>query len=107
MVTETDLLTLADAYAAATGASETAISSRVFDDGKKLAAIRRGKDITVRRFNAAVSWFAAHWPDGAGWPEGVARPASGEASSLTLPRSVGAGGGEAAPVAAEAGEARG
>jgi hypothetical protein len=75
MPTHDDLLTLADAYASLTGASETTISSRVFDDSKKLAALRVGKDITLRRFNAALAWFSANWPHGAEWPREVSRPA--------------------------------
>lgn len=71
MATERDLIALADAYAALTGASETTISCRVFGDSKKLAAIRRGKDITLRRFNAAVQWFADNWPAGAEWPRDI------------------------------------
>ncbi|WP_018265521.1 hypothetical protein [Methylosinus sp. LW4] len=96
MATATDLLILADAFTAATKTSETAVSSRIFDDGKKLAAIRRGKDITLRRFNLAISWFAEHWPEDAAWPDKVPRPAP----SLTLPRCAGEGGGEGAAVAA-------
>ncbi len=74
MATEQDILSVADAYAAATSASDVTISSRVFGDSKKLTAIRSGKDITLRRFNAALEWFSDHWPDNAEWPKGVARP---------------------------------
>lgn len=76
MFTESDILALSDAFAAATGLPETTISSRIFDDGKRLSAIRGGKGITLRRANEALRWFAANWPDGVEWPGGVVRPAA-------------------------------
>ncbi|SDL36591.1 hypothetical protein [Paracoccus chinensis] len=57
------LLERADAYKAAAGiADDTTVSYRVFSDTKKLAALRQGADITVRRFNAAMAWFDENWP---------------------------------------------
>jgi hypothetical protein len=69
------LLALARAYGSATGASTTTISSRVFDDGKKLAAVEAGSDIYSGRLIRAVQWFSDNWPDGAEWPASVPRPA--------------------------------
>lgn len=74
MVQTEHILTLAFAYADALGIPLVTVSSRVFGDSKKLAAIEMGKDITVRRFGAAVQWFADHWPDNAEWPADVPRP---------------------------------
>lgn len=68
------LITVADAYAAASHVEDKTVSSRVFQDSKKLSAIRGGADITVSRYNAALSWFAANWPDGARWPRSVPKP---------------------------------
>lgn len=70
------LLTVADEYSRAANVEDKTVSSRVFNDGKKLSAIRCGSDITVGRYNAALSWFAENWPDGAEWPRSVPRPAS-------------------------------
>ncbi|MGD9544976.1 hypothetical protein [Methylocystis sp.] len=75
MITETDLLAVVDAYAGATGASDTTISSRVFADTKKLDAMRHGASITLRRANDAIKWFSDNWPDGAVWPPQINRPA--------------------------------
>jgi hypothetical protein len=36
--------------------------------------LRAGGDITVSRYNAAVTWFADNWPEGAQWPDEVVRP---------------------------------
>lgn len=68
------LLSVADAYKAALLIEDTTVSARVFDDSKKLAALRDGADITLGRFNKALVWFSANWPDGAVWPEDVMRP---------------------------------
>ncbi|QTL01934.1 hypothetical protein J5J86_14080 [Aquabacter sp. L1I39] len=69
------LLRIFDAYSAATGLAETTVSTRVFQDGKRIAALRLGGDMGVRRTARAVQWFSANWPEGADWPEGITRPA--------------------------------
>ena len=72
------LLTVARAYAALADVSLSTVSSRAFDDGKKLAAIEAGADIQVRRLAKAMQWFSDNWPDGP-WPSGVSRPAPARA----------------------------
>jgi hypothetical protein len=74
MITEADLIRVADAYAVAAGVEEKTVSHRVFGDSKKLTAIRAGKDITVRRLNDALAWFSTNWPQNAIWPKSVTRP---------------------------------
>jgi len=68
------ILTLADAYKNALGLEDKTVSSRLFDDSKKLTAIRSGSDLTVSRFNSAICWFDQNWPDGAEWPDHIQRP---------------------------------
>lgn len=68
------LLELADEYQRIAGVGDTTLSFRVFGDSKKLAALRADADITTQRFNAAVTWFAANWPEGAKWPQVIQRP---------------------------------
>lgn len=64
------LLRIADAYKVAAGVpDDTTVSHRVFRDTKKLGALRDGADITVSRFNAALAWFTANWPEGAPLPD--------------------------------------
>jgi hypothetical protein len=69
------LLAIVDAYRAATGVEDKTVSSRTFNDGKKIEALRMGGDLTTERYNAAILWFSANWPVGAEWPAGIARPA--------------------------------
>lgn len=69
MFTRSLLLSLIDQYKAATGvASDGAISARLFNDGKKIAALRGGADITLGRVNAALHWLDANWPPDAAKP---------------------------------------
>jgi hypothetical protein len=70
------LITVADEYGRAAQVEEKTVSSRVFQDSKKLAAIRGGSDITVGRYNAALAWFSQNWPEDAAWPHDVPRPAA-------------------------------
>lgn len=76
MIGTADLLAIAHAYAVGADVSLTTVSSRVFDDGKKLAAIEAGGDIYSGRLNRALLWFSDNWPDGAEWPSDVPRPAA-------------------------------
>ena len=69
------LLRVVSAFAAVTGKSDSTISSRLFDDGKKIAALRAGGDITLGRYHAALRWLSDNWPDDAEWPVDVPRPA--------------------------------
>lgn len=75
-----ELLTVARAYAELAGVSLTTVSSRAFDDGKKLGAIEAGADIQSRRLDRALQWFSDNWPAG-DWPETVFRPTPSVAPS--------------------------
>lgn len=69
------LLLVASTYAAAVNVPLTTVSSRVFDDSKKLPALADGNaDIQVKRLEAAMRWFAENWPEGTRWPRSVPRP---------------------------------
>ncbi len=74
MLAISNLLQLADGYERFALVTDTTLSFRVFGDSKKLAALRSGSDITTGRFNAAIGWFSANWPEGLAWPEGIERP---------------------------------
>lgn len=86
MINIAHLIKVADAYGAAEQVEEKTVSSRVFQDSKKLGAIRAGSDITVGRYNAAIIWFDANWPDGAEWPHDVLRPLTAERLDAVLER---------------------
>lgn len=67
------LLIVARRYAEIENIPLSTVSSRALNDGKKLAALEGGADITVGRLEEALSWFSENWPAG-DWPDGVARP---------------------------------
>lgn len=71
------LLAVARAYAEAEQVDLSVVSSRVFDDSKKLPAVATGvASLTLRRAEAALAWFASRWPAGAIWPAAVSLPAA-------------------------------
>lgn len=80
MMNPATILELARRYAEANMLPLATVSSRVFDDGKKLAAIEAGGDITVRRFVSAILWFSENWPEGVEWPLDLPRPAHAASS---------------------------
>jgi hypothetical protein len=74
------LLSLIDRYAEANRLSPATVSKKLFNDGKRIAAIRAGGDVGTRRLARAINWFAANWPEGADWPAGVERPSPAPSS---------------------------
>jgi len=74
MIEISHLLKVVDAYQSATGLADSSIGMYVFNEGLKIKNLRSGRDITVSRFNEALRWFSAHWPEGAVWPDGISRP---------------------------------
>lgn len=69
------LLLVSEAFCAGRGISLARASTIVFNDGKKLGAIAsNGADLATGKYEAAMRWFSANWPENAIWPEGVARP---------------------------------
>jgi len=76
MITSADFVRLAEAYAEAADVPLVTVSSRVFADSKKFAAMKdAGADLTLARAGSALQWFADNWPDGATWPADIERPA--------------------------------
>lgn len=86
MLTKTDLLSVADVYLAATGQPEGRVSYWVFNDTKTLRNLRAGATISIDRFNAALTWFAARWPADVALPAvlaGLAPPPEGPSPDQT------------------------
>lgn len=70
----TRLLSLIDAFCVARGISEARASTLIFNGGARVAQIRGGADIGVRRTEAAMLWISENWPEGADWPSDIPRP---------------------------------
>ena len=76
------LLRIIDAYCETAHLAPSTVSTKIFNDGKRVALLRAGGDIGTRQLAHAVAWLSDHWPAQAVWPDGVARP---DAPSLTTP----------------------
>ncbi|RCL03073.1 MAG: hypothetical protein JSC189_000400 [Candidatus Tokpelaia sp. JSC189] len=74
MIKISHLLKIIDVYRSSTGLADSSISTYVFNDGKKIRDLRKGAEISVRRFNNAFHWFSDHWPCDVEWPDEVERP---------------------------------
>lgn len=81
MATIEDLKRVALAFEALTDTPLRTLSSRIFDDGKRLKAVVAGtSDLTTARFDHAMQWFSANWPEGVAWPDEIDRPEAAEAA---------------------------
>lgn len=76
------LILVAQAYCRAKDLSLSRVSTLIFNDGKRLDAIAAGADLYTSRFEQALVWFSAHWPENSSepWPDAVARPPQASAS---------------------------
>lgn len=78
MISKASILSVIDAYLAASPIQEKTLSGRIFGDQKKIALMRGDGDITLTRANSAMTWLSENWPAEAVWPEGVWRPEQAE-----------------------------
>ena len=75
MLTVDHLLPLIAPFCEARGISESRLSNLLFNDGKRIRALReRNSDIGSRGLRDAFQWLSDHWPEGAAWPENLPRP---------------------------------
>lgn len=74
MLTIEQFLSVVAVFCRAGAIAEPTLSTRLFNDGKRIGAIRAGSDVGARRLALAMSWLSQNWPDGAEWPTDVARP---------------------------------
>ncbi len=69
------LVSVASVFAAARGLSLARVSTLVFNDGSKIGDLAQGDvDLVTRRHERAMQWFSDNWPEGAIWPDDIARP---------------------------------
>lgn len=74
MLTLSAFLLLVDEYGKASGLADATLSSRLFNDGKRISSVRAGAEIGVRRLEKATQWLSDNWPQEANWPDQVPRP---------------------------------
>lgn len=78
-----NLLALATAYGAAMKMEMATVAQRALGDWRFFQRLQESEtaSFTVRKYDAAVRWFASRWPDDLEWPESVARPGADEAAA--------------------------
>lgn len=74
-------LVLVERYCAAASIAEATLSTKLFNDGKRLSIIRDGGDLGTRHFERSVQWFSDNWPASAEWPSEIERPFSSSGAS--------------------------
>lgn len=72
------LLTVCDVFVSARSISRARLSTLLFNGGHVLDRISSGGDLATGNFEKAMQWLSDNWPDGAEWPDGIARPAKTE-----------------------------
>ncbi len=70
-----NLIALGEAFGKARKLEETTVGRLCASDGRFFSRIREGKTFTAKKYDEVVAWFAANWPVGAVWPEGLQHPA--------------------------------
>ena len=70
-----NFLNLVEVYCTAAGVAEKTASHRLFGRNTKIDDLRAGKDVGVLTLERAMQWLSDSWPEGAVWPQDVARPA--------------------------------
>lgn len=68
------LITLAERFGAKRGVSEARTANLVGCDSRFFARLREGGGCRVDTLHRVVQFFSDHWPDGAMWPDCIARP---------------------------------
>lgn len=71
-----NLLALGAAFLAATELAPATMWMRAAKDARFGDRIGAGASFTARVYDNVVSWFDRNWPEGAIWPEAVARPSA-------------------------------
>jgi len=68
------LIAVCEAYAVAKKISISTLSTQLLNGGGRLPAIAAGGDLNTGKFEEAMSWLSANWPENAVWPAEIARP---------------------------------
>lgn len=69
---------LAKLYAEAMGLKLATVAQKALGDWRFFERLdeQERASFTVRKYDAAVAWFAARWPNAVEWPKEIARPVS-------------------------------
>lgn len=65
-----------DAYCAAKGMAVSTVAQKALGDWQFFDRVKDGKTFTARKYDEAMTWFAANWPPETPWPAAVPRKRS-------------------------------
>ena len=68
-----ELITLVEEFAAATGRSEARIANLAGRDSRFFLRLREGGGCSADTLVRVRLWFSEHWPERAPWPAGIQR----------------------------------
>lgn len=74
MTLRDQLITTFTAYCTAVGRSEARVSTLLWGSGGRWSRLLADGDVTTGLWERSMRWLSDHWPQGADWPAGVARP---------------------------------
>lgn len=69
-----NLVTLFQAYEAATGIPPGGVARRALHDNTWASKVMAGANFTIQSYDRIVVWMAKNWPPGVAWPEHVPLP---------------------------------
>ncbi len=72
----------AELYAAAAGLSVATLGRLAAGDWRFFGRLGRST-FTARKYDEVIGWFSQHWPGGAPWPDGIARPQASSSSQTS------------------------
>jgi len=86
MLSTAEVLSLAQAYACATGVKLSTVAGRALGERNSKAFDRlvRGQGVSTLTLERAELWLLTNWPDGAAWPSDVP---GGPVATVTPPKS--------------------
>lgn len=68
-----EIISLVEAYCAATGLSESRVATLAANGGMFFTRIREGGGCNIDNLLKVKGWFVDNWPEGHLWPEGILR----------------------------------
>lgn len=71
----TDLITLAEAYAAHVGRGPYTVAARVGVHSRFFTRLKDGHGCHIDTFQKVFDWFNDNWPGDLEWPRQIPRPA--------------------------------
>ncbi|WP_425099177.1 hypothetical protein [Tropicibacter sp. S64] len=73
-MTEEQIITVGEAYAAHASVKLTTLGVYAANDGKFFASLREGRECRRLTRQKVSKWFSENWPEDLEWPQDIPRP---------------------------------